>query len=267
MSNRGLELDPDIPEGHYIRARLAWTPQGGFQHEFAMPEIVAALAERPNLNEGFDWLATILFHVGLVEEARIYYAHALVINPDDMLAETHAMMGEWLAGNYAATIKTAAESPEGLETSWATYMEAFAHLRLGNLAAAEKTIESAARRFPANVLFHSARAVLAALQKNESAAMLAIDRTLQNRKAYGHFHHAELDIACALAILGRNDDAMDRLTSAVRSGFPCLPAVENDPLLASLRSHPRYADLIKELREQRGHFANVFAGLHRMISS
>jgi serine/threonine protein kinase/Tfp pilus assembly protein PilF len=267
MSNRALALDPDIPEGHYIRARLAWTPQGGFQHEYAIREIVAALAERPNLNEGFDWLATILFHVGLVEEARIYYAHALVINPGDVLARTHKMMGEWLTGNYAATIKAAAQAPEEFETSWAAYMESFAHLRMGNLSNAEKTIESAARRFPANVLFQSARAILAALQKNESAATLAIDRTLQNRKAYGHFHHAELDIACTLAILGRNDEAIDHLTSAVRSGFPCLAAVENDPLLASLRSHPRYLDLIQELRQQRDHFAGVFAGVRRMIST
>jgi hypothetical protein len=117
------------------------------------------------------------------------------------------------------------------------------------------------------VLLHSARAVIAARRKDEAAARRSIERTEQNRKQFGHYHHAEFDIACALAILGRNDEALDRLTSAVRSGFPCLPAVENDPLLASLRSHPRYADLIRDLREQREHYANVFAGLRRMISS
>ncbi|HEX9493674.1 MAG TPA: serine/threonine-protein kinase, partial [Thermoanaerobaculia bacterium] len=38
MANRALQLDPNIPEGHYIQGRLAWTPQGGWQHEYAMKE-------------------------------------------------------------------------------------------------------------------------------------------------------------------------------------------------------------------------------------
>src|SRR5437667_5225462 len=170
MSDRALQLDPDIPEGHYIRARLAWTPQGGFQHEYAMREIVATLAERPNFNEGFDWLATILGHVGLIDDAVAYYAHALVINPDDMLARTHTLMSTWLSGNYAKTAAAAAESLKTLESSWAVYIAAFAYLRLGDLAEAEKTIEPAARKFPVNVLFHSARAVLTAMRGDQAAA-------------------------------------------------------------------------------------------------
>ncbi|PYQ57445.1 MAG: hypothetical protein DMF58_18250, partial [Acidobacteria bacterium] len=43
MCDRALALDPDIPEGRYMRGRLAWTPQGGFQHEYAIREIVSAL--------------------------------------------------------------------------------------------------------------------------------------------------------------------------------------------------------------------------------
>jgi hypothetical protein len=109
--------------------------------------------------------------------------------------------------------------------------------------------------------------VLAALQNNQTAVSLAIDRVQRGRKSLGHFHHAEFDIACAYALLGRADEAMASLTSAVRSGFPCLPAVANDPLLQSLHSHPRYPDLIRELREQRDHFTGVFSGLRRLISS
>src|SRR5207248_3788666 len=87
MADRALELDPGVPEGHYIRGRLAWTPHAGFQHEYAMREIAAALSERPNLNEGFDRIATIMFHVGLIDEAFELYQHAIAINPDDLFAE------------------------------------------------------------------------------------------------------------------------------------------------------------------------------------
>ena len=228
---------------------------------------MATLSERPNLNEGFDWLATILFHVGLIAESRMLYAHALVINPDDMLARSHEMMGEWLAGNYRSVTGNAEDAAEGIDTSWAAYMSTFANLRLGELSTAEKAIGTAARKFPANVLFHSSRAILAALKKDEGASLSAIDLTMQNRKAYGHFHHAEFDIACALATLGHADRAIDHLTSATRGGFPCLPAVENDPLLEPLRSHPRYRDLVVELRGELDHYSRVWAGLRPMLAS
>jgi len=95
ISERALQLDPQIPEGHYIRARLAWTPQRGFQHDLAIREVVAALAERPNLFEGFDWLGTILWHVGLIEDARLNYKRALAISPRDMLARMHVVSCEF----------------------------------------------------------------------------------------------------------------------------------------------------------------------------
>jgi serine/threonine protein kinase len=267
MSERALSLDPEIPEGHYIRARLAWTPRGGFQHEYAMREIVAALSERPNFNEGFTWLATILFHVGLIEESQTYYAHALVINPDDVLARTHQLMGQLLIGTYADSAKAALGALGPPQTSWEMYMVAFAQLRLGDLAAAERTIDAGARKFPAHVLFQSARAVLAAMRKDEAAANIALERTLQDRRAYGHFHHAEFDMACALAIMGRRDEALDHLASAVHSGFPCLGAVENEPLLASLHGEARYRDLILELRQSREYFSKVFEDLRASISN
>ena len=267
MVDRALELDPDIPEGRYMRGRLAWTPQAGFQHEIAMRELVAALAERPNLNEGFDWLATILFHVGLMDEGRAQFARAMSISPDDATARSHSINLEMLTGNYEGAVRLAEAMGQGMETSWAEYVKSVAQMHLGDVAGAERTIEAAARKFPAHVLFHSATAILAALKRDEESASRAIQRTAQNQKQYGHFHHAQFDIASALAILGRTDEAIDSLTAAVRGGFPCLAAVEGEPFMASLRSHSRYRDLVAELRQSREHFANVFEGLRRSISS
>src|SRR5256885_5893918 len=45
MCDRALDLDPDIPAGRYLRGRLAWTPQDGFQHEFAIRELAARSEE------------------------------------------------------------------------------------------------------------------------------------------------------------------------------------------------------------------------------
>ena len=266
ISERALQLDPQIPEGHYIRARLAWTPQRGFQHELAIREVVAALADRPNLFEGFDWLGTILWHVGLIEDARLNYKRALAISPDDVLARMHVVSCELMNGNYEI-LQPSLEALEGLEASWAVYATAFWQLHIDDLAGAERTIEGGSRKFPAEVLFYSARAVLAAKKGDEAAALRAIERTMQNRKAYGHFHHAELEVACALAILGRNEESLDRLTSAVRSGFPSLPAVQNDPLLSSLRGEERYRELVGELRTSQQRYRQLYEDLRGAISS
>ena len=109
--------------------------------------------------------------------------------------------------------------------------------------------------------------MLAAKKGDEATALQAIERTMQNRKAYGHFHHAELEVACALAILGKNEESLDHLTSAVRSGFPSLPAVQNDPLLSSLRDEERYRELVGELCASQHHYRQLYDNLRGAVSS
>ena len=265
MCDRALRLDPTVPEGHYIEARLAWTPQGGFDHEFAMRQIVAALAQRPNLSEGFDWLATILFHVGLVEEASEQYDRALTINPDDVLALTHRRTIDTIRGDFTAARAVSRRIPAEYETQWSAYATVIAEIHGGDLDAAERMREAGLRKFPGSVTFHSVAAVIAALRKNEAAARKEIERTEQMRRQYGHFHHCEFDIACALAVLGDRQEALGYLTSATRNGFPCAPAVENEPLLASLRDDPQYRALIADLHQTRAHYSRTFDELRKTI--
>jgi serine/threonine protein kinase/tetratricopeptide (TPR) repeat protein len=267
MCDRALALEPDIPEGRYMRARLAWTPQGGFQHEYAIRELISALSERPNLFEGFDWLATVLFHVGLIEEGREQFERALTISPDDATALSHSIILELLVRNYGQAIRSAEVVVSQVDSSWAEYLAVLGRLHLGDLITAERSIETGARKFPTQVLFHSAGAILAALKGDEDSTRRAIDRTTRNRKPYGHFHHAQFDIGCALALLGRSDEALGWLSDAAHGGFPCLPAVENEPLLEGLRGQSGYRNLVAQLRQTHDHFAAVFGELRKTLTS
>jgi serine/threonine protein kinase len=267
MCDRALNIDPQVPEGRYLRARLAWTPQEGFDHAYAITELMGAISERPNLYEAWDWLATVLFHVGLVEEAISCYNRAEQINPDDAIARTHVATVMTLLYDYPTALRKAKDALAVSESSWAAYSMVVAQIHLGDLDGAERSLEAGARKFPAFVLFQSARAVIAALRKDEGAAMRAIERTNLNRKAYGHFHHAEFDVACALATLGRSSEAIDWLTSAARNGLPCLSAVRDEPLLASLRNESRYRDLVTEVSAQRDRYRDLYEGLRPMIWS
>jgi TolB-like protein len=267
MCDEALKRDPDIAEGHYIRGRLAWTPDEGFQHEYAMREIAVALAERPNLIEGFDRLATIMWHVGLIDEAFELFTRALAINPDDPFAIRQAGTLEALRGNYEESLRVELEAASKHDDSWGLHAVAFAQIHVNDLAAAERTIDGAARRFPSVALYDGLRATIAALRGDESAAMRAIEKTVHNRRAFGHFHHVEFDVACTLATLHRNDEALTWLRSCVGNGFPCLAAVENEPLLAPLRSERGYEELLGELRGVRDYYRGVYQEVRKIMSS
>ena len=267
MCDRALLLDPRIPEGHYILARLAWTPQRGFEHEYAMKEVASALAERPNLNEGWDLLGLILFHVGLLDDARALDNRALAINPEDGLVISHIAWLETYRGNYQEALMHARRVSNSNAAAHSSYLIAINLLHLDDLAGAEKNLDEASRKFPGLVLYHSARAIAAAARGNESAARRHIELTVQNRKAFGHFHHAEFDVACALATLGHHAEAMQWLTSAVRDGFPSLGAVETNRFLAPLRGRADYETLIDELRSVRDHYRTVFTSVRGKLST
>jgi TolB-like protein/Tfp pilus assembly protein PilF len=255
MCDRALELDPDLPEARYIRGRLAWTPQAGFQHELAIREFAAALAERPNLNEGFDRLGVVLFHVGLIDEARELFQRALAISPDDPSAPRMLGTMDAFRGDYAACIARTTQAKSG--ESWGLVITAYSQIRLGDLQTAAETIEQGSRLFPSLALFDGLRAQVAALRGDAAGAQRAIDRASLNRRAFGHFHHVEFDIAGALATLGRTEEALTWLRSGVRNGFPCLAAVEGDPLFASLHSSPDFQALLVDLRAVRDHHRGV----------
>ena len=267
MSDRALAIDPAVPEVHYIQGRLVWTPQGGFDHERAIREIVEALAQRPNLSEGFEALAWILFHVGLPEEAEEQYERALTINPDDALALTHRRSAATLRGDFAALREFTRRTLENYDTAWSAYMAVIGELRGGDIAVAGKMRDAGLRKFPGSVLFHSIGAVIAALKNDEKTARQEIERTEQMRRQYGHFHHCEFDVACALALLGKTQEALAQLTSATRNGFPCAPAVENDPLLASIRGEPEYQALVADLHRTRQYFASLWKTLRPRLTS
>ena len=266
MSDHALQLDPDIPEGHYIRARLAWTPKAGFQHEYAMREMAIALSQRPNLNEGFDRLGTICFHVGLIDEAEQLYWRATTINPSDPFAERMLGTVEALRGNYEESVDIELRSASKSYESWGLYTLAFSLIRQRDLDAAEKSIDHSARLTPYVLLYEGLRAEIAALRGDRAEAEKAIERTSKNRKAFGHFHHVEFNVACTLAMLGRKVEALDWLRASIRNGFPCLAAVENDPFLVPLHQEAEYQAVIEGLRVTRDRHRAIFRELSLDVS-
>ncbi len=59
---------------------------------------------------------------------------------------------------------------------------------------------------------------------------------------------ARYDIACALALQGKTEAALDELDGAIEAGFSDKNALANDPDIASLRSSERYAAALAKVQ-------------------
>ena len=262
MCDRALAIDPDLPEGRYLRGRLLWSPQRNFDFEGAIREIAAAIAARPSMHDAYGIAALILVHVASVDEAEAAFRQALAIDPSDSYLAMHFGLCHFVQGRWAEALEVADRAyRDSPQTSWVHYQRAHGQIRTGDRAGAARTIELAGRQFLREVLFYPVRAILAALQGQASEAERQIGLTEQNRRAFGHYHHAQYDVACALALLGDRDRAFEWLTAASRNGFPCHALFESDPLLAPLRSDPRFGALITDLKSECGRYASLWRSL------
>jgi eukaryotic-like serine/threonine-protein kinase len=257
LTERALALDPKLPEGRYLQARLIWNPGSGFDHAAALRHLAAAIAGKPNLAQAHDWMATVLQHVGLLEESRMHLLRAIDIAPDDVNAKLNFGFFLLFEGRYDEALEVGERFSGGAPMPVAHYLIAAVHLREGRYELAQQTADRAAREFR-DVYFHPLRAILAAVRGDGEGLHSAIDATVANARAFGHFHHAQYDIACAHAIAGNPGEAVRWLTEAARNGFPSAGFIERDPLLAQVRDTAEARALCDALRREQEHYAIIY---------
>jgi DNA-binding winged helix-turn-helix (wHTH) protein/tetratricopeptide (TPR) repeat protein len=94
-SQRALELDPDLPEGHVANAFLLWGPSKNFQHLEAITELRRALALQSNLPHAYNRLGTILAHIGLLDHAREMYERGRPFHPKKAVSHSIVQVYIW----------------------------------------------------------------------------------------------------------------------------------------------------------------------------
>ena len=162
LTDRVLAVSPGLPEGHYLRGRLLWTPRRDFDHAGAMREFFAAIAASPSLGEAHHFLALLLLHVGLLEESLRAGRQALAIYPDD-LATQHIGLVRLLQGHYNEGREISEDALARASSAWTYYQLAQCQIRMDRSAEAALTTERAAREYPDHVLVLSLRGLLAAV--------------------------------------------------------------------------------------------------------
>lgn len=88
----------------------------------------------------------------------------------------------------------------------------------------------------------------AALERDEAAAVALATPSLLQLSTDAHYAWA---MAQGYALIGHTDQALERLETAMKSGFLNYPLVARlDPLLAPLRSDPRFRQFVQRMRER-----------------
>jgi len=263
---KALAIDPQLPEGRYLHGGLLWSPRGGFDHAGAIRELLAAIAGRPSLSESHDRLAVVLDHVSNFGGSLRESSQAVAINPQDGFALVQVGLVRYHMGQYTESLKVSEEGARMTPSAWVFHQMAHCLIRLGRLDEAAALVEKSGRQYPNEVLFFPLRGVIAASVHDETRARQQIQLTIQNKKSFIHYHHAQYDIACIHALLGEKEEALQWLADAAHNGFPCYGFFEIDPLLESIRGEERFRALMSELREECAGYRRLYEELRRSQS-
>jgi tetratricopeptide (TPR) repeat protein len=237
---------------------LAWTPRAGFDIPVALRELCRAVAGRPGLGEAQLWIGTVLQHVSLFDEAAEALERALGIDPENLLAQEMLGLTRYYQGRFPEGHALTLRAAERGETAWRRYQLALCEIQAGDLAAADRHVHGGQREYPYSVLMLSVEGLLAALQGDGAAARAAVGRVEARRQAFGHYHHAQYDIACIFALLGEPARALEYLAAAAANGFPCGDFFAIDPLLASLRGTPAFTALLAKLEREKERYRAIY---------
>jgi eukaryotic-like serine/threonine-protein kinase len=246
---RALILDPDLPEAHWARAAILWSPAKNFQHAEAIAALERVLEARPNFDRAHNRMAAICWHIGRFAEARVAHEHALKSNPRN---QSHNLEFIDLYSGDFARAKEAGEawfrkSPGNKNALW---YSAKALLMTGDLDAAGHRLAVALEKYPDEPLLISLQGMLHARRGQVGSASDCVRKALDFPISFGHAHHTYHHLASIYSVLGETEKAMAWLEKSVDTGNPCWPFFRIDPHLKNLRPEPRFQQLVAALERE-----------------
>ena len=214
-SEEALRLDPNVAEAHVSRANVL-SLLG--RNDEADQSFRRATALSPGLRDAWYYYGRFLFSVQRYADAARAYEESANRNPDDydallLLYMPYERMGERAKARAA---------------------------RRRALEAAERVL----RNSPDDVraLYMSGRALITLGERQKG-----IERLEQAVELKPHDFAALYNAACSFAIAGNSERALDMLDRAVGTGRGFRAWIEHDPDLDSLRSLPRFKEILARL--------------------
>jgi serine/threonine protein kinase/Tfp pilus assembly protein PilF len=237
---RALELDDNLAEAHFSMGQYQ---RDLWQWQEAEREYKRAMQLNPNDAHAHSGLSGLLSLLGRHDEAIAEDRHARELDPVGVLINTVAGRTLHYARRYDEAIEHLKKTIE-LDQSSPT-----AHLRLGDVYVTKGMYREAVAEYQMTIKLGDAgdevqiRLGAAYAKMGERERALDILRGLQTRDSYV----SPGQLAILYAALGEPEQVFASLEQAYAEHSPSLQFLKVDPAFDSLRSDPRFADLVKRI--------------------
>ncbi len=245
---RALQDDPSCGRAHSALAALYFF-QG--RKELIPAEAEMALKTNPEEVDAPIWLG--MYHHFNGDDAQAMSLAKQLLDRDPLFYPARINYADLLRiqGDKAGAIreleKVLEQDPQnvyGIQYLSRVYLDA------GNLAPARGTLERARRQDRANLLLRlTGWSLLLALEGKRAAALKEMDGEVLKYAAA--VPPVTANAAEFYAILGDQEKALDWLERAVRNGDERDQWFQRDPLLANVRSHPRFQQILASIADRR----------------
>jgi tetratricopeptide (TPR) repeat protein len=249
---KAFALDPNSAEAHLARGELLWRPSHGFPHRAALAEFRLAAAARPNLGEAWAQIASVLLHVGHLDEALVEVRKAEALNPGQTSASGRVQEIYLFQGKPQLSLDEESRTPGTVRLPISELDHTWALIDLGRFEQAARSIRTGFEESKAGAaeLKHAVSALLAARQGNRQAAESEIRAALAEPQGLGQFHHATFMIACTYSVLGDMARAQEWMERTVENGFQCFTLFEVEPSLELWRKTSKGHEFLVNLRRE-----------------
>ncbi len=238
---RALELDPNLAQGHatlgLLKSQCEWDWQGG-EKEFRK-----AIELQPNYAEAHHWAGLNLMLMGQFAAAEAELRQAQVLDPLSFMITEGLLENYFFSRRYDEAIATAEKIPDR-RIGWPGL--ASAYIFKGMYDESQRVIPGGVSPNDPNRLLLKAEAL--ALSGHPTQAreiMQEVERKRQDSGTESYVSAANL--AMSYAVIGEKERAFQWLDKAYQQHDPILAQLKVDPGFDSLRSDPRYLDLLGKI--------------------
>jgi len=244
---RALEDDPSLGRAHSALAAVYFT-QG--RKELVPGETALALASNPDDHDAQIWMAVYEMFKGDFRAAgerqkKVLERSPLFVPARMLLGETLRMQGDW-PGAIREAQKALEQDPRGVYNIQALVS---AYLDAGDLHKARQALDRTPAAVRRSFMIRCTRALLLAQEGKRAAALKEMDvEVLKYAAAVPYFTSLAAEF---YAVLGEKEKSLDWLERAVRNGDDRAEWFRRDPLLANVRNHPRFQQILESIAYRR----------------
>ncbi len=247
--NRTLELDPINCNALCSRAWISWSPGRGFLVRPALRAFNSAVKINPNFYAARAYRAAILFHYGFHDLGMEDNNEANLVAPQFALPYASKGFIALYEGDYELAdhyYQQAFAREPGLVH--ANIQAPLPHIYLGNFGKAREVLQRAQKMIPGEPQLSACEGLIVASEGNFKRAEELADEAASSKRSVLHLHHTYHTAAEVYALIGKSDKSIHELKRAAEIGLPNHRAFENDAHLRSVRNHPDFLALMRDLR-------------------